>query len=159
MNKYPITCKRQTIIHATWRGITAWVLVLMGWLFCSTASAGTLQGTATYSERIDLPASYEGELPGAGSPIAWHVDLLPEGRYQLRRTYIGRPEPHRFDDIGRWTQESGTGRIILRGGREAPIFLMPVADGAALRKLDLEGKPIESSHNDRLARLALGCTD
>lgn len=262
MNKDPITCKRQTMVPSTWLGITAWVLAAMGWLVCSTASAGTLQGTATYRERIALqpdavfeaelqdisradapatvlgrsklvpagqppfrfeiayddaavqpghrytiratikhqdrllfttdraypvldggnaplqillvsvggkggaqqgaiggnigvlPASYEGELPGAGSPIAWHVDLLPEGRYQLRTTYIGRPEPNRFDDIGRWTQESGTGRIILRGGREAPVFLMPVAGGAALRKLDLDGKPIESSHNDRLARLA-----
>jgi putative lipoprotein len=28
----------------------------------------------------NLPASYEGELPGAGNPIMWHVDLLPEGR-------------------------------------------------------------------------------
>lgn len=100
-----------------------------------------------------LPASFEGELPGAGNPIAWHVDLLQDGRYQLRMTHVGRPEPNRFDDIGRWRQEPDTGRIVLRGGREAPVFLMPVEGGAALRKFDLAGKPIESSHNDRLARL------
>lgn len=64
-----------------------------------------------------------------------------------------RPEPNRFDDIGRWTQEHDTGRIVLRGGREAPVFLMPLEGGAALRKLDLAGKAIESAHNDRLARL------
>jgi uncharacterized lipoprotein YbaY/heat shock protein HslJ len=52
-----------------------------------------------------LPASFEGELPGAGNPVVWHLDL------------------------------------------------MPVDGGAALRKLDLAGKPIESAHNDRLARL------
>lgn len=100
-----------------------------------------------------LPASYEGELPGAGNPIAWHVDLMPQGRYQLRTTHVGRPEPNRFDDIGRWMQESDTGRIVLRGGREAPVFLLPVEDGAKLRKLGMDGKPIESAHNDLLARL------
>jgi uncharacterized lipoprotein YbaY len=34
----------------------------------------------------DLPASYEREIPGANSLILWHLDLLPEGRYQLRTT-------------------------------------------------------------------------
>ena len=100
-----------------------------------------------------LPASYEGELPGASSPIVWHLDLLPENRYQLRLTYVDKPEPNRFDDIGRWTHEPDTGRIVLRGGREAPVFLLPVEDGAALRKLDFHGKPIASGHNDRLERL------
>jgi copper homeostasis protein (lipoprotein) len=80
------------------------------------------------------------------------VDLLPEGRYRLRVTHVGRPEPNRFDDIGRWSRDE-SGRIVLRGGGEAPVFLMPVEDGAALRKLDLLGKPIESGHNDRLERL------
>ncbi|MDH4181230.1 MAG: YbaY family lipoprotein [Betaproteobacteria bacterium] len=100
-----------------------------------------------------LPASYEGELPGASNPIAWHLDLMPQGRYQLRMTHVGRPEPNRFDDIGRWMQERDTGRIVLRSAREARVHLMPVDGGAALRKLDTAGKPIESSHNDRLARL------
>lgn len=100
-----------------------------------------------------LPASFKGELPGAGGPIVWHVDLLAEGRYQLRQTHVGQPEPASFDDIGRWLREPETGRLVLRGGREAPVFLLPVDGGAALRKLDLEGKVIESEHNDRLARL------
>lgn len=99
-----------------------------------------------------LPASYEGELPGAGNPVVWHIDLLPEGRYRLRTIHVGRPEPNRFDDIGRWARDSA-GRILLRGGREAPVFLMPEEGGAALRKLDLRGERIESAHNDRLVRL------
>ena len=101
-----------------------------------------------------LPASFEGELPGASNPIAWHLDLLPDGRYQLRTTHVGRPEPNRFDDIGRWTLEPDTDRIVLRGGGEALVYLMPVEDGAALRKLDLDGQLIESTHNDRLTRLS-----
>ena len=105
------------------------------------------------SELGRLPASFEGELPGAGTPILWHVDLHPEGRFQLRLTYVGRPAPNQFDDIGRWSREAGSGRLVLRGGREAPVFLLPVDGGAALRKLDLQGKPIDSAHDDRLRRL------
>jgi uncharacterized lipoprotein YbaY/uncharacterized lipoprotein NlpE involved in copper resistance len=100
----------------------------------------------------ELPASFEGELPGAGNPVRWKLDLYPEGRFQLRTTHLGRPEPNQFDDIGRWTQERESGRVVLRGGREAPIFLLPVDGGAALRKLDLHGRPIDSAHNDRLRR-------
>lgn len=106
----------------------------------------------TTSDLGPLPASYEGELPGADGPMAWHLDLLPAGRYQLRIAYPGKPEPNRFDDIGRWTSERDAGRLALRGGREAPIFLTPVDGGAALRKLDMDGKPIASGHNDRLLR-------
>ena len=99
-----------------------------------------------------LPASFEGELPGAGNPVSWHVDLLPDGRYQVRTTHVGRPGPNRFDDIGRWARDD-SGRIVLRGGREAPVFLLPAEGGETLRKLDLVGKPVESGHNDRLHRL------
>lgn len=99
-----------------------------------------------------LPASFEGELPGAGNPIRWHIDLFAEGRFQLRTTHVGQPAPNQYDDIGRWSREAGSGRIVLRGGREAPVFLLPVDGGAALRKLDLQGKPVESAHNDRLLR-------
>jgi uncharacterized lipoprotein YbaY/uncharacterized lipoprotein NlpE involved in copper resistance len=99
-----------------------------------------------------LPASFEGDLPGANSAIRWHLDLYPEGRFQLRTTYVDKPAPNEFDDIGRWSRDAGSGRIVLRGGREAPVFLLPVDGGAALRKLDLQGKPVESAHNDRLLR-------
>lgn len=119
----------------------------------AAASPGDAPPAAAADALAALPASYEGELPGAGGPIRWHVDLLPDGRYQLRMTHVGQPEPAGFDDIGRWLREPATGRLVLRGGREAPVFLLPVDGGAALRKLDLHGEPIESEHNDRLARL------
>ena len=113
---------------------------------------GGSKGELTDDDIGVLPASFKGELPGAGGPIVWHIDLLPEGRYRLRTTYMDRPDPKDFDDIGRWAREASE-RIVLRGGREAPIFLMPVEGGAALRKLDLHGNFIESDHNDRLKRL------
>jgi uncharacterized lipoprotein YbaY/uncharacterized lipoprotein NlpE involved in copper resistance len=258
MSSHTINGWRRAIARSYWQGLTRWVLAVLVWLLCSTAWAGSLQGSATYSERIALPedavfeaelqeisradapatvlgssrldpaghppfrfeivyddaavqlgqhynvratikhqqrllfttdriypvldgrneplqimlvsvrsgpktgsrtdgigvlpASFEGELPGAGNPILWHVDLLPEGRYRLRTTHVGQPEPNRFDDIGRWSRDK-SGRIVLRGGREATVLLMPVEDGAVLRKLDLLGKTIESGHNDRLLRL------
>jgi copper homeostasis protein (lipoprotein) len=133
------------MIHSFWEKLV-WSLILSGWLLCSPA------GAASFPDIGKLPASFEGELPGAGNPIIWHLDLFPEGRYQLRLTYVGRPEPNRFDDIGRWVEDS-SGCIVLKGSRDAPIFLMPEAGGASLRKLDTHGRPIHSSYNDRLVRL------
>ena len=101
-----------------------------------------------------LPASWRGDLPGAGGPVRWQVDLAADGTYQLRQEFLERPAPNRFDDIGRWRLEPGSQRLVLRGGREAPLFFQPLAAGAALQKLDLEGQPIPSRHPDRLQRLA-----
>ena len=89
----------------------------------------------------ELPASYEGELRGGGGvAVLWQLDLLPQGRFQLRTTHKDRPEPNRFDDIGRWRREPDTGRLLLRGGREAPIALMPSEDGRTLRTPDGAGE-------------------
>ena len=97
-----------------------------------------------------LPASFEGELAGA---VRWHVDLYPEGRFQLRTTGPDGSGPGASDDIGRWSREPGTGRIVLRGGRDAPVVLQPVDGGAALRRPDPSGRPADPAAGDRLARL------
>ena len=102
-----------------------------------------------------LPASWRGELFSAGGSSRWQLDLAADGSYQLRQTWLNRPAPHTFDDIGRWRLEPSGQRLVLRGGREAPVFLQPLEGGAVLRKLDLEGQPIRSGHNDRLLRLAV----
>ena len=100
-----------------------------------------------------LPASWQGDIPGAGGVSRWHLDLAPDLTYQLRQTFLGRQAQNRFDDIGRWRLEPGTGRLVLRGGREAPLFLQPIKAGKVLRKLDLMGRPVISLHNDQLSRL------
>lgn len=92
---------------------------------------------------------FRGELPGAGGPMRWQIDFSADGRYALRQTFADRPGPNAFDDIGRWRHDPRSGRITLRGGREAPVFLRAEADGTLL-KLDLEGRPIDSPHNHRL---------
>jgi copper homeostasis protein (lipoprotein) len=97
-----------------------------------------------------LPASYAGELPGAGGPVRWQLDLLPMSRYQLRLNYPGRPQPNTFDHIGRFSLEGR--RIGLRGGSDGPVWLDLLDDGS-LRKLDQAGRAIRSAQNDRLERL------
>ncbi len=100
-----------------------------------------------------LPASWRGDLPAASGRSRWQVDLFSDGSFQLRQTFLDRPAPNSFDDIGRWRLEPQGPRLVLRGGREAPVLLQPIDGGAALRKLDLQGEPIRSSLNDRLMRL------
>ncbi len=101
-----------------------------------------------------LPATWRGELPAASGTTLWQVDLAADGSFQLRQTYLNRPAPNRFDDIGRWRLEPLSHRLVLQGGREAPVFFQPVDGGDRLRKLDLEGRPIQSRQNDLLGRLA-----
>ena len=73
-----------------------------------------------------LPASWRGELPNAGGSSRWQVDLAADGSYQLRQTWLNRPAPNTFDDIGRWRLEPSSQRLVLRGGREAPLYLQPL---------------------------------
>jgi len=101
-----------------------------------------------------LPASWRGDLAFAGGTSRWQVDLSADGSFQLRQTFLDRPAPNRFDDIGRWRIEPGSNRLVLRGGREAPLFFQPLEGGAALAKLDLQSEPIRSRQPDRLQRLA-----
>ncbi len=73
-------------------------------------SAADLKPPAFFAR---LPASYEHEVPGANSLIRWHLDLLPRGEYQLRRTYLDKPASNQFDQIGRWQYDSKRGTLRL----------------------------------------------
>jgi uncharacterized lipoprotein YbaY/heat shock protein HslJ/uncharacterized lipoprotein NlpE involved in copper resistance len=101
-----------------------------------------------------LPVSWRGDLAYAGGRTRWQVDLSADGSFQLRQTFLDRLAPNRFDDIGRWRIEPGSNRLVLHGGREAPLFFQPLEGGAALVKLDLQGEPLHSRQLDRLLRLA-----
>ncbi len=101
-----------------------------------------------------LPASWRGDLPDGGGTTRWQLDLSSNGTYQLRQTLLNRPAPNSFDDIGRWRLAPGTNRLVLRGGREAPLVFQPMDGGNALSKLDLQGQPITSGQSNRLQRLA-----
>lgn len=103
------------------------------------------QTTPNTAGKIEPPASYEGELPGADSAILWHLDLLANGSYQLRRTYKDKPAPNQFDELGRWTQAPETGRIELHPGTGRTHSILAPQENGALLMLDQSGKPIEAS--------------
>ena len=117
-------------------------------------AAGTGRPPLTSFPLGRLPASWRGDLAFAGGRTRWQVDLSADGSFQLRQTFLDRPAPNRFDDIGRWRIEPGSNRLVLRGGREAPLVFQPLEGGAALAKLDLQGEPLRSRQPDRLQRLA-----
>ena len=120
-------------------------------LVAASVSAPSAAGAAG-PDALHLPASWEGKLPGADGTVHWHLDLLPEQRYRLRRTYEGKPAPNRFDEIGRWERAADSPRLDLYVAGEKRVQFLLEADGS-LRKLDTAGKPIASGLSDRLEQL------
>ena len=114
---------------------------------------GSRRPPSPYSPLGRLPVSWRGDLPDAGGTTRWQVDLASDGSFQLRQSDLDRPAPNQVDDIGRWRLEPQSNRLVLQGGREAPLFFQPAGGGAQLRKLDLQGQPIQSRNNDLLQRL------
>jgi copper homeostasis protein (lipoprotein) len=145
------TSPRVAIRPARRRRYALRALALLAGALCTHAlvSAG-----AEVPDALHLPASWEGKLPGADSTILWHIDLLPEQRYRLRRTYEGKPAPNRFDEIGRWARAADGSRLDLSGAGSKRVQFLLETDGS-LRKLDQAGDRIASGLNDRLERLPL----
>ncbi len=91
---------------------------------------------------LDLPASFTGVLPCADCPgVKHHLNLWPDQVFHLRQTYLEKNA--RFDDIGRWSVDPERQALILRGGREMPLQF-EIKNSETLRKLDIQGRPIES---------------
>jgi copper homeostasis protein (lipoprotein) len=100
----------------------------------------------------ELPATFTGQLPCADCEgIHWHLDLLPDQTFQLRLTYLGKPQERSFDDIGRWQVGADLRVLRLAGGRETSENF-EILETKTLRKLDKEGKPIQSTLNYKLKR-------
>ncbi|MDY0389732.1 MAG: META domain-containing protein [Desulfobulbus oligotrophicus] len=99
-----------------------------------------------------LPASYEGEFTVAGKRTTMHLDLLPDGRYQLRSIDSGRPVPGATDNIGRWTFDRNN-HLVLRGSNDLPLFFSVVEDGSTVQRLEAPGKVVDPLTDDRLTRL------
>lgn len=103
----------------------------------------------------DLPATFEGVLPCADCEgIRYHLDLLDDEAFFLRTAYLGRGDDAVFDDIGSWAVSSDGTRLALFGGREAPLVFR-IVDPNTLRKLDLEGREIETELNYDLERTSV----
>ena len=98
-----------------------------------------------------LPALYAGVLPCADCEgIRHELDLRPTNVFFLRMTYLGKPPPNTFDDIGQWSIHDDQ-VLTLRGGRDAPMA-WSIEDVGTLRKLDVHGNPIDLSANLDITR-------
>lgn len=95
MSSHTNAVHRRSMVRSFWRGLAACALILPTALFCSSAWAGTLEGTATYRERIALPpdALFEVELLDVSRADAPAVVL---GRSKLDPA--GQP-PFRFEIV------------------------------------------------------------
>ena len=103
-----------------------------------------------------LPATFVGILPCADcAGIRNHLNLWPDGLFFLRTTYLEKPvaagETNRFDDIGLWSFSADRRKLNLRGSREVRASFAVVRPDL-LRKLDRQGRPIESELSYDLTR-------
>jgi uncharacterized lipoprotein YbaY/heat shock protein HslJ/uncharacterized lipoprotein NlpE involved in copper resistance len=114
--------------------------------------AGGEQRDARVGPLGELPASFEGELPCADCPgIHYRLDLFEDRVFFLRKTYLGRGTGAIYDSLGSWEAASDQDRLTLFSGDVAPLVFR-IVDHQTLRKLDLEGREIESSLNYDLRR-------
>jgi uncharacterized lipoprotein YbaY/heat shock protein HslJ len=91
---------------------------------------------------LRLPATFTGTIPMASGPgTEWHLDLWPDQVFHLSQSFGNEGE--RVADIGLWSADPARDAIVLRGGREAPVFLQVRGNGD-LRLMTPDGEPIES---------------
>ena len=97
----------------------------------------------------ELPATFVGTLPCADFPgIDTKLNLLPDGQFQMRMTYLERPGAG-FDSIGLWQVKDGKLTLTQgeQNGEQTVEQFQVKSKPATLIKLDMEGKPIASKLN------------
>jgi copper homeostasis protein (lipoprotein) len=101
-----------------------------------------------------LPASFGGDLPCADCDgVRYRLNLFPDGAFYLGMVHLGKSGGESLDDIGRWMVSSNQKVLVLKGGREAAA-LFRIVDATTLRKLDLEGRDVQSTLNYAITRTA-----
>jgi len=106
-----------------------------------TAGTPPVRDAARLVAGLALPATYAGILPCADCPgIRYRLNLWPDGVFHLHREWLDRDFEE--SDIGRWRKDPARNAILLYGGREMPLQFS-VEGPRTLRKLDIEGRPIE----------------
>lgn len=99
-----------------------------------------------------LPASFSGDLPCADCPaLRYRLNLFADQSFFLSTVYTGRDSSATYD-IGSWSLSSDRRTLTLHGGQEQ-MLVFRVIDQNTLRKLDMDGREIESALNYSLARM------
>lgn len=100
-----------------------------------------------------LPARFDGVLPCADcSGIRYELTLAADGSYTLVRHYLGKPGEPAFTEQGMWRYDP-TAETLTLPGEPDQTTAFSTAETGYLRLLDIEGKPIDSVLNYRLARV------
>lgn len=115
--------------------------------FAQNAKGETIPGSKAFGT---LPATFIGDLPCADCPgVRYQLDLFPDHAFFSRMTYQERSGT--FDDIGTWEISKDGKTLRLRGSHESPEQFS-IRDADTLRKLDREGREIDSKLNYDLHR-------
>ena len=130
---------------------------------CGTATAPVARADSrvTGAEAVEraspfgtLPATFTRMLPCADCMgIRYQINLLPGGAYMQRTTYLRDGHDESYYELGAWSLANEGRTLALEGGRKGGAS-WAVKDARTLRKLDLEGRPIESTLPYELARRA-----
>ena len=100
----------------------------------------------------ELPATFGGLLPCADcAGIRYRIDLAKGGGYVQRATYLRSGHDDSYYEVGAWSLSSDRRTVTLDGGNEGKTF-WELRDTRTLRKLDRQGKPIDSQLPYELTR-------
>ena len=92
---------------------------------------------------LKVPATYAGLLPCADcSGIRYQVNLLPNGAYMQRATYLRDGHDDSYYEVGAWSRSKDGYTLTLEADRKARAF-WEVKSSQTLRKLDTQGRRID----------------
>jgi copper homeostasis protein (lipoprotein) len=112
---------------------------------------GTSSPTATPAH-AQLAGSFVGILPCADCEgMEYRIDLFDDRAFYKRAAYLGEGDDAVVHDIGSWATAADGSTVALFGDDREPEQ-WKVVDRSTLRKLDLEGREIESDLNYDLVR-------
>jgi copper homeostasis protein (lipoprotein) len=95
--------------------------------------------------RPDEPATFVGILPCADcTGIRYQLNLLSDGAYMQRMTYLRDGHDDSFYELGRWSRSIDRRVLTLDGDRHGKAY-WAVRDHETIRKLDNAGNPIHSN--------------
>lgn len=121
-------------------------------LLRQTESARSESTGPDFSMLGELPASFSGYLPCADCQARrYRLNLFTDQSFFLSTVYTGRENPAIYD-IGSWSLSSDRRTLTVHGGQERPLMFR-VVDQNTLRKLDLDGREIDSTLNYSLSRM------
>jgi copper homeostasis protein (lipoprotein) len=123
---------------------------------CCRATADIQTDYPAITERVslDFPATYAGTLPCADCEgIRYTVNFWSDQVFFRRMTYLGKGEGEglNVDDVGRW-EFSEDGHNIILNTKDEVSDMFAIEGRDTFRKLDLNGRVIESSLNYTITR-------